>query len=59
MNSLVAIFLAAFAASALVHLINRDSDAQREEARKVSGNILTGAWILALAQLVSLARLAQ
>jgi len=59
MNSLVAIFLAAFAASALVHLINRDNEALREEARKVSGNILTGAWILALAQLVSLARLAQ
>jgi hypothetical protein len=59
MNTLVVIFVGAFAASALVHLINNGSEARRREAREVSSNIIIGAWVLALAQFVSLAKLSQ
>ena len=57
MTSLVMIFVVAFLACGLVHFVKRDSARRRAEARKLSQNILTGAWLLALAQAVSLARL--
>ncbi|MFY9655061.1 MAG: hypothetical protein WAK01_00525 [Methylocystis sp.] len=57
MVSLVMIFVVAFLACGAVHWANSDSARRRAEAQVVSRNILTGAWILALAQAVSLARL--
>jgi hypothetical protein len=57
MTSLVMIFIVAFLACGIVHYIKSDSAPRRAEARRLSQNILTGAWLLALAQAVSLARL--
>jgi hypothetical protein len=57
MTSLVMIFVVAFLACGIVHYIKSDSAPHRAEARRLSQNILTGAWLLALAQAVSLARL--
>ena len=57
MTSLVMIFVVAFLACGLVHLINKDSARRRAEARQLSANILIGAWLLAVAQAVSLARI--
>ncbi len=57
MTSLVMIFVVAFLACGIVHFFKSDSALHRLEARELSGNILIGAWILALAQAVSLARL--
>ncbi len=57
MTSLVMIFILAFVACGLIHLINKDSAVRRAAARALSQNILTGAWLLALAQAVSLARM--
>jgi len=57
MTSLVMIFVVAFVACGIVHYFNKDSAQHRAEARELSGNILIGAWILALAQAVSLAKL--
>jgi hypothetical protein len=58
MSSLVMIFLTAFAACALIHLANRQSPQERAAARSLCGKLLAGAWVLALAQLWSLAKLA-
>jgi len=58
MISLVMIFVAAFLACAVVHLVNRDTEALRADARRISCQLLTGAWLLAFAQLWSLAKLA-
>jgi hypothetical protein len=57
MTSLVMIFVFAFLACGVVHFVNKDSALHRAEARELSQNILTGAWLLALAQALSLARL--
>ena len=57
MTSLVMIFVVAFLACGVVHFLNGNSDLRRAEARQLSQNILIGAWLLALAQAVSLARL--
>jgi len=57
MTSLVMIFVVAFLACGIVHLVKRDSAPRRAEARELSQHILAGAWLLALAQAVSLARL--
>jgi hypothetical protein len=57
MTGLVMIFVVAFLACGLVHYFNRDSALHRAEARELSKGILTGAWLLALAQAVSLAKL--
>jgi hypothetical protein len=57
MTSLVMIFVVAFVACGLIHLINQDSALHRAEARALSQNILTGAWVLALLQIMSLARI--
>jgi hypothetical protein len=57
MTSLVMIFVVAFLACGIVHFVKKDSAVHRAEARELSQNILTGAWLLALAQAVSLARL--
>ncbi len=57
MTSLVMIFVVAFLACGVVHFVNKDSALRRAEARELSQNILTGAWLLALAQALSLARL--
>jgi len=51
------IFVVAFLACGIVHFVKSGSAACRAEARELSQNILTGAWLLALAQAVSLARL--
>lgn len=58
MSSLVMIFVTAFAACALIHLVNRGSPKERADARDLCGKLLMGAWMLALAQLWSLAKLA-
>jgi len=57
MTSLVMIFVVAFLACGAVHWVKSGSARCRAEAREFSQNILTGAWLLALAQAVSLARL--
>ena len=57
MTRLVMIFIVAFLACGIVHFVKNDSALRRAEARKLSQNILTGAWLLALAQAVSLAKL--
>lgn len=57
MTGLVMIFVVAFLACGIVHFVKNDSARRRAEARELSQNILTGAWILALAQALSLAKL--
>ncbi|BDV37682.1 hypothetical protein [Methylocystis bryophila] len=57
MTSLVMIFVVAFLACGFVHFVKRDSARRQAQARELSRSILTGAWLLALAQAVSLARL--
>ena len=59
MTSLVMIFVLAFAACGIVHIVNRDTEELRADARRLSGNILTGAWVLALARVWSLAQMLQ
>jgi hypothetical protein len=59
MIGLVMIFVLAFVACALVHLINRGTAQMRADARAISGTILTGAWVLALARAWSLAQFVQ
>ena len=59
MTSLVMIFVVAFLACGIVHFVKRDTARRQAEARELSQTILTGAWLLALAQAVSPAMFAK
>jgi hypothetical protein len=57
MESIVVIFLLAYGFAALVHAaVHSGGEADQEEAKMISGIVITVAWFVAIARLVSLAQ---
>ena len=59
MSSIIAIFLLAYGSTGLAHVVNTDGETRGEDVNKFSAIIVAGAWILAVARLVSLAQYPQ